>query len=74
MTLPPQLAYCLTPKQKEAGAKIEAPAMQRKVFWILMILLGMIAGFALPMVWAVIAQLPIIVLSWWIAYRSEWFD
>jgi hypothetical protein len=48
--------------------------MQRKVFWILMLLLGMIAGFALPLVWAVIAQLPIIVLSWWVAYRSEWFD
>jgi hypothetical protein len=48
--------------------------MQRKIFWILMILLGMIAGFALPLIWAVIAQLPIIVLSWWIAYRSEWFD
>ena len=48
--------------------------MQRKVFWILMILLGMIAGVALPLIWAVIAQLPIIVLSWWIAYRSEWFD
>jgi hypothetical protein len=48
--------------------------MRRKVFWILMILLGMIAGVALPLVWAMIAQLPVIVLSWWIAYRSEWFD
>jgi hypothetical protein len=63
-----------TNSQKEAGAQIEGLSMRRKGFWILMILLGMIAGVALPFVWAMIAQLPIIVLSWWIAYRSEWFD
>jgi len=26
-----------------------------------------------PLLWAVFATLPIAALSWWIAYRSDWF-
>ena len=47
--------------------------MQRKVFWLIFVALGLIADLALPMVWALVATLPIIILSWWIAYRSGWF-
>ena len=47
--------------------------MQRKVFWILVILLGLISDILLPLWWSVAAFIPIVALSWWIAYRSDWF-
>jgi hypothetical protein len=47
--------------------------MQRKIFWLLFAVFGLIADFTLPLVWAVIATFPILALTWWIAYRSDWF-
>lgn len=47
--------------------------MQRKVFWSIFIVLSLVADFALPMVTALLATLPILGLSWWVAYRSGWF-
>jgi hypothetical protein len=47
--------------------------MQRKIFWIVFALLGLVADFVLPLWWAVIATLPILYVSWWVAYRSDWF-
>lgn len=47
--------------------------MQRKMFWAIFIILGLIADFALPLIWGIIATIPIFFVSWWIAYRSEWF-
>lgn len=47
--------------------------MQRKMFWTVFIVLGLIADFVLPMWWAVFATLPLLFVSWWIAYRSDWF-
>jgi hypothetical protein len=47
--------------------------MERKIFWIVFTLLGLLADFLLPLWWALAATLPIGVASWWIAYRSEWF-
>jgi uncharacterized membrane protein len=47
--------------------------MERKVFWMLFIMLGLMADFILPLMWGVIATIPILILSWWVAYRSEWF-
>jgi hypothetical protein len=47
--------------------------MQRKIFWLTFAALGMIADFTLPLWWAVAATLPILALSWWVAYRSDWF-
>lgn len=35
--------------------------------------LGLIAGFVLPFWWALGATLPILPVSWWVAYRSDWF-
>ncbi len=46
---------------------------QRKIFWGVFILLGLIADFAFPLLWAVLATIPIAVISWWVAYRSDWF-
>jgi len=47
--------------------------MQRKVFWASFVALGLIADFTLPMVWGLLATIPIGLFSWWLAYRSEWF-
>ncbi|MGH9454372.1 MAG: hypothetical protein ACRD2O_10445 [Terriglobia bacterium] len=47
--------------------------MQRKVFLMSFIALSVIADLALPLLWGLLATFPIIVVSWWIAYRSDWF-
>jgi hypothetical protein len=47
--------------------------MQRKIFWLLFAALGLAADFLLPFVWAVVATFPILAISWWVAYRSNWF-
>ncbi|MDQ2747691.1 MAG: hypothetical protein M3T96_10590 [Acidobacteriota bacterium] len=48
--------------------------MQRRVFWISFTLLGLIADVSLPLIWGIIMTLPIMILCWWIAYRSDWFE
>jgi hypothetical protein len=50
------------------------PEMERKIFWILFTVLGLVADFMLPIWWALGATIPIVVLSWWVAYRSGWFE
>ena len=40
---------------------------------MLVIVLGLLADFVLPLGWGIAATVPIIVVSWWIAYRSDWF-
>jgi len=47
--------------------------MQRKVFWLTFGALGLIADLVLPITWALLAMVPIGMLSWWVAYRSDWF-
>jgi len=47
--------------------------MEKKVFWLSLALFSLIADLTLPLIWAALATLPIVVLSWWIAYRSGWF-
>jgi len=47
--------------------------MERKVFWILFLVLGTVADIVLPIWWAVAATIPIVYVSWWVAYRSDWF-
>jgi hypothetical protein len=47
--------------------------VERKIFWILFAVLGIIADVVLPVWWALAATIPIGILSWWIAYRSDWF-
>lgn len=48
--------------------------VQKKVFWLIFIALSLLADFELPLLWGLLATIPIVVLSWWIAYRSEWFE
>jgi hypothetical protein len=47
--------------------------MQRKIFWMTFTVLGFVADVALPFWWALVSTVPIMMLSWWIAYRSDWF-
>jgi hypothetical protein len=47
--------------------------VERKVFWILFIALGLLADCTLPLWWALVATIPIAIGSWWVAYRSDWF-
>ena len=34
---------------------------------------SLIADFTLPILWGFVATIPLLLISWWIAYRSEWF-
>jgi hypothetical protein len=47
--------------------------MERKIFWAAFTILSLMADFVLPLWWALGANTPICFVSWWIAYRSEWF-
>ena len=48
--------------------------MERKIFWGSMTVLGLLADVVLPLWWALGATIPIVYFSWWIAYRSGWFE
>ena len=48
--------------------------MQRKIFWLSFLLLGLVADVTLPFIWSIVATVPILFFCWWLAYRSEWFD
>ena len=47
--------------------------MERKIFWITFTVLGLLADFLLPLWWGLASTLPILYVSWWVAYRSDWF-
>jgi hypothetical protein len=47
--------------------------MERKIFWGCFMVLGLLADFTLPIWWALAATIPIAYVSWWVAYRSDWF-
>jgi uncharacterized membrane protein len=47
--------------------------MQRTIFWLTFLGLSLIADFALPLLWGLLATIPVLALSWWVAYRSGWF-
>jgi hypothetical protein len=48
--------------------------MKRKLFWTVFMALGAVADLILPLWWALVATIPIGLLSWWLAYRSDWFE
>lgn len=47
--------------------------VERKVFWTVFAILGLIADVTLPLWLGLVATIPIGVVSWWVAYRSDWF-
>jgi uncharacterized membrane protein len=46
---------------------------QRKLFWLFVAGMSTVAQLALPLLWGLAATIPILVASWWIVYRSDWF-
>jgi hypothetical protein len=46
--------------------------LEKKLFWIIFLALSLLADAFLPFFWGMIATLPIVVLSWWLVYRSGW--
>ena len=47
--------------------------MERKIFWMTFTVLGLLADFILPLWWGLAATVTALFISWWIAYRSDWF-
>jgi hypothetical protein len=47
--------------------------MEKKIFWLLFAVLGIFADILLPWTWALVATIPIVYVSWWVAYKSDWF-
>lgn len=41
----------------------------RKIFWLIFTILSLVADVALPLMWALVATIPLIFVSWWLAYR-----
>ncbi len=48
--------------------------MQRKIFWLLFLGVGLILDFVLPLVWGLLLTVPLAIGCWWVAYRSGWFE
>lgn len=46
--------------------------LEKKLFWIIFLGLSLLADAFLPFFWGMVATLPIVVLSWWLVYRSGW--
>lgn len=61
-------------RARTATRKLRRVILEKKWFWLIFIVLSLIADFTLPLVWSLILTLPILVLSWWLAYKSGLFD
>jgi hypothetical protein len=49
--------------------------MEKKIFWLLFTVLGALMGIFLPSLWWNLAlTMPLLVLCWWVVYRSGWFS
>lgn len=46
--------------------------MERKIFWIVVSILGLLVVTVLPLLWALAAIAPIVVIAWWIGYETPW--
>ena len=48
--------------------------MEKKIFWLLFIVIGTVMDIYLPIWWSLVLTIPLLVLCWWAAYRSGWFS
>lgn len=48
--------------------------LEKKLFWIIFLGMSLLADAFLPFFWGMVATLPIVVLSWWLVYRSGWLS
>ncbi len=53
---------------------IQDGGMQKKVFWLLFTVVSSITGLTLSIYWNLALALPLVVVCWWVVYRSGWFD
>jgi hypothetical protein len=44
------------------------------LFWVIYIVLSLIADLTLPLMWSLILTVPLLILSWWVAFRSGWIE
>jgi hypothetical protein len=58
----------------DLGDLVRFSPMEKKIFWMLFIVLGLIMDVALPLWWGLALTLPLAVFCWWVAYRSGWFQ
>jgi len=49
-------------------------SQERKIFWMVVGALGLMAVFLLPLWWGVTSAVPIALIAWWVAYQSGWFQ
>ena len=61
-------------RDRNSRERLTIQPMERKIFWISFTVLGLAADFVLPLWWALGATIPIAYASWWMAYRSDWFE
>jgi hypothetical protein len=61
-------------RDRNSRERLTIQPMERKIFWISFTVLGLAADFVLPLWWALGATIPIAYASWWVAYRSGWFE
>ena len=50
----------------------EGLLMEKKIFWLLFTVLGVLMGILLPLWWNLALTLPLLVFCWWVVYRSGW--
>jgi hypothetical protein len=48
--------------------------VEKKIFWMLFIVLSLIMDVALPLWWSLALTMPLLVFCWWVAYKSGWFN
>lgn len=48
--------------------------VEKKIFWLLFTVLGVLMGILLPLWWNLALTMPLLILCWWIAYKSGWFQ
>lgn len=44
------------------------------VFLATWTILGFVAGYFFDLVWSLVLNIPIIIISWWFAYKSGWIE
>lgn len=47
--------------------------LERRIFWMVVAGLGLIAVVLLPLWWGLASAVPIALIAWWVAYQSGWF-
>ncbi|HEY2394230.1 MAG TPA: hypothetical protein VGK22_23875 [Candidatus Angelobacter sp.] len=48
--------------------------MEKKIFWTIFTVLDVLLSLAVPMWWSLALTLPLLVLCWWVVYKSGWFS